>query len=519
MRWRYGVVAFGFFIMLITIGLWASGSIKFTFFPKVEGDTINCYITMPTGTSVEETNKVVSRLEKSVKEIINEFEKKRPEGSKPLLEFNMSFIGFHIGGHGKGGTPGGHLGQLWIQLLNGEDREISATEISKAWRERIGPVYEAESISFSSELHSGGVPIALNLSMDDNEELIRAKEDLKKKISEFNGVFDVKDDYLTGKKEAQLKLKSGVKSLGLTLNDLAIQVRNAFYGSEAGRMQRNKNEIKVIVRYPENERKSLENLESMRIQTMKGFEIPFSQVAQVHMDEGFATIQREQRMRVIQVTGDIDAKVANANEIRSELVKNFMPELKKKYPGLRFTLEGEGKDQKESLNDVIKGFIIALFCIYALLAIPFKSFLQPLIIMTAIPFGIVGAIWGHIIMGFDLSIISLFGIVGLTGVVVNDSLVLIDATNRLKESGELAFNAAVEGGSLRFRAILLTSLTTFAGLTPMLLEQSIQAKFLIPMAISLGFGVLFATQITLFLIPCGYMILNDITSFFSFKKE
>jgi multidrug efflux pump subunit AcrB len=209
----------------------------------------------------------------------------------------------------------------------------------------------------------------------------------------------------------------------------------------------------------------------------------------------------------------VDEKQTNANEIRQNLVERFLPEMKNKYPGLRFNIEGEGREQQESLADIKRGFIIALFCIYALLAVPFKSFSQPLIVMSAIPFGIVGAVWGHLLMGFNISIVSLFGIVGLSGVVVNDSLVLIDRVNRLREEGDSAHDAVIKGGTLRFRAIILTSLTTFGGLTPMLLEKSLQARFLIPMAVSLGFGVVFATGITLLLIPSGYMILDDIHVF------
>jgi len=277
-------------------------------------------------------------------------------------------------------------------------------------------------------------------------------------------------------------------------------------------LQRDKDEIKVMVRYPESERKSLQYLEEMRIRTQDGSEVPFGQVAQVKMEQGYSSIQRAQRLRVIKVTADVDETVTNANEVRLMLTNRFLPHLKSLYPGLRYTIEGEGKEQKDSLNDMLKGFIMALFCIYALLAIPFRSFSQPLIVMSAIPFGLVGAVAGHLIMGFNLSIISLFGMVGLAGVVVNDSLVLIDAANRFRREGANAHDAVTRAAAKRFRAIILTSLTTFAGLTPILLERSIQAKFLIPMAVSLGFGVLFATGITLLLIPCGYMILEDINS-------
>jgi multidrug efflux pump subunit AcrB len=314
---------------------------------------------------------------------------------------------------------------------------------------------------------------------------------------------------LRGKKELQLKLKPGARSLGLTLNDLAKQVRHAFYGCEALRLLRDRDEVKVMVRYPESERRSLKHIEQMRIRASDGTECPFGQVAQVKMQQGYAAIQRGQRRRIVKVMADVDQSVTNANELRQDLEKRYLPELSALYPGLQYSMEGEGKEQKESLEDVYKGFAVALFGIYALLAIPFRSFTQPFIIMVAIPFAFVGAVAGHLMMGLNLSLLSLFGMVGLTGVVVNDSLVLIHATNRIRAQGSSAGEAIARGASIRFRAIILTSLTTFAGLTPLLLEKSLQAKFLIPMAVSLGFGVLFATGVTLVLIPCGYMILED----------
>jgi multidrug efflux pump subunit AcrB len=270
-----------------------------------------------------------------------------------------------------------------------------------------------------------------------------------------------------------------------------------------------------MVRYPEKERRSIGNVEDMRIRTPSGDEVPFSQVAQVQIEQGYATIERAQRRRVIKVTADVEASIINANEVRIALKDNFLPRLKNLYLGLRYTIEGEGKEQAESLGDVKVGFAIALFGIYALLAIPFKSFSQPFIVMAAIPFGMVGAVIGHLIMGFDISLLSLFGMVGLAGVVVNDSLVLVYAANRMRSQGDTARDAVTKAGGLRFRPILLTSLTTFAGLTPMLLERSIQAQFLIPMAISLAFGVLFGTFVTLLLVPCGYMILDDIQKLMS----
>ncbi len=502
-RWRYATVATGVAVILLAAGLWQGGWIKFTFMPKVEGDTIRAYITMPVGTPVSQTLQVVSRMEQDALAVFEEYEAQRPAEAPPLLEHIMIQIGRHSG------ATGGHLGQIRIQLLEGEQREVSTFDITRAWRGRIGTVPEAESVSFRSSLHRSGNPIEVHLSLDDNLQLLQAADELKAVLVGTPGVFDIEDSFLQGKQEMQLKLKPAASNLGLTLNDLARQVRHGFYGAEALRFQRDKEEIKVKVRYPESERRSLGNVEEMYIRTPDGSQVPFRQVAEVQIQEGYAKIERAQRLRIIKVMADVDEDLANANEIRQRLEKASLPQLANRFLGLRFTIEGEGKEQRESLADVKKGFVIALFGIYALLAIPFRSFSQPLIVMGAIPFGIVGAIVGHLIMGFNLSIISIFGIVGLSGVVVNDSLVLIDRANRLRREGYRAHDAIIRAGCIRFRPILLTSLTTFAGLSPMLLEKSIQAQFLIPMAVSLGFGVLFATVITLLLIPCGYMILED----------
>ncbi len=512
LRWRYATLGAGVAMLLLAFGVWEGGWIKFTYFPKVESDLLTCTLTMPAGTPVQRTVDVVSHLEATAKEVLEEADRARPKGASPLLEHAISLVGLQIGGHGpNAGSPevGGHLAQVFIQLLDGEERDVSAMKLLNMWRQRVGDVAEAESLTFQSELFSAGNPIEIHLSLDDHDQLVHAAEALKKKLSEYPGVFDIADSFLQGKDEMQLNLKPAARSLGLTLNDLAQQVRHAFYGAEALRLQLDQDEVKVLIRYPESERKSLGQLEDMRIRTAGGSEVPFDQVAEVDMQEGYASIQRAQRLRVIKVTADVDETKSNANEIREDLEARFLPQLKDDYKGLRYNMEGEGKEQKESMADVMRGFVIALFAIYALLAIPFRSFTQPLVVMSAIPFGFLGALLGHLLMGLNLSILSMFGMVGLAGVVVNDSLVLIDAANRLRVEGMDAHDAVTRAGAMRFRAILLTSLTTFAGLIPIILEKSLQAKFLIPMAVSLGFGVLFATGITLLLIPCGYMILDD----------
>jgi multidrug efflux pump subunit AcrB len=517
-QWRYATLALGIAMLTISYGVWHAGWVKFTYFPTVEGNTMRAYVTMPVGTPVERTWEVITFMEQAALEAIAEAEQKRSKSAEPLLEYSMLQVGRHSGRGATEGT-GGHLAQAWINLIDSENRDISTNALTRRWRKKVGAIPDAETITYRSEIHSAGNPIEVHLSSDDHDQLLAAAEDLKTELGTYPGVFDIGDSFLPGKKEMQLKLKPAARSLGLTLEDLARQVRHAFYGAEALRMQRGKDEIKVMVRYPDAERRSLGFVEDMRIRTTDGVEVPFNQVAQVNIKQGYATIERAQRYRVVKVTADVDEKVSNANEVRNLLAANFLPELKARYPGLRLTIEGVGKRQQETWADVFKGFGLALFGIYALLAIPFRSFTQPLVVMAAIPFGFVGALCGHLLMGYNLSILSIFGMVGLAGVVVNDSLVLIYAANRFRtEERNTAHDAVIKAGCIRFRAILMTSLTTFAGLTPMIIERSVQAQFLIPMAISLGFGVLFATFITLLLIPCGYMIREDILHLISNRR-
>jgi multidrug efflux pump subunit AcrB len=507
-NWRYATISIGLVLLLLSFGVWQAGWIKFVFFPRVEGNTMRCYVTMPVGTPVERTEEVIRRIEQAALDVIAEADGQRAEGQLSLMRYSMMLVGRHSG-RGASRGSGGHLAQIWVNLIDSEKREFSTSELTRRWRKKIGSVPDAESVTYRSEIHGAGNPIEIHLSMDDNDQLVAAAEDLKAELGRYPGVFDIGDSFLPGKKEMQLKLKPAARSLGLTLDDLARQVRHAFYGVEALRLQRGKDDLKVMVRYPDSDRKSLGSVEDMRIRTPDGLEIPFSQVALVNLEQGYASIERAQRLRVIKVTADVEAAVTNANEVRMALTDTVLPRLKNLYPDLRYTVEGEGKEQKESLGDVMKGFAIALFGIYALLAIPFKSFSQPILVMAAIPFGFVGALAGHLIMGFNVSLLSLFGMVGLAGVVVNDSLVLVYTANRMRRQGVKPFDAVLQAGCLRFRPILLTSLTTFVGLTPMLLERSVQAQFLIPMAISLGFGVLFGTLVTLLLIPSGYIILED----------
>ena len=380
------------------------------------------------------------------------------------------------------------------------------------WRELIGPIPDVVELSFTSSLFNAGEAINIQLASPVPEDLLQATAELKRTVANYDGVMDVADDFRPGKQEIRLNVTPEGEALGITMSGLSRQVRQAFFGEEAQRIQRGRDDVRVMVRYPETERRSLGDMENMRIRTPTGIEVPFSLAARAEMGRGYSNIRRTDRKRVVTVTADVNDAVANSNDILSDLTSSYLPSLMAKYPNLTYTLEGQQRNQQESIESLTFGFLVALLVIYGLLAIPFKSYVQPMIIMSVIPFGIVGAVMGHLIMGFAISLLSLFGIVALSGVVVNDSLVLVDFINRGRErAGEGADLHEIirNAGVARFRPVLLTSLTTFAGLTPILLEKSLQAQFLIPMAISLGFGVLFATAITLILVPICYYILED----------
>lgn len=515
LNWRYGTIAVGIATFVLTIGLAVGGWVKFNFFPNVDADNVVALLTMPQGTPADVTAEAVQRLEASA--LVLKKEMTRSEDSEPMIEHILASTGeqpFRVrqqqgSGRASASFAGAHIGEVNLQLMPSEERDLTSPEIAKRWRELTGPIPDAVELVFSYSLFSAGEPINIQLAGSDYNQLQTAAQELKAAVGEYPGVFDVTDSYRAGKQEVKLKIKPEAESLGLTLFDLARQVRQAFYGEEAQRIQRNRDDVRVMVRYPEEERRSLSDLENMRLRVPGSAEVPFSVAAEADLGRGYAAINRTDRKRTISVTANVDDNVGNANEIMASLQKTALPAILDKYPSVSYSLEGQQREQQETMAGLFDGYLIALLLIYILLAIPFKSYSQPIIVMSAIPFGIVGAIWGHVIMGMDLTILSMFGIVALAGVVVNDSLVMVDFINRERANGLPLATAIREAGIARFRAILLTSLTTFLGLTPLLLERSLQAQFLIPMAISLGFGVIFATFITLVLVPVGYYILED----------
>ncbi|MCK4293834.1 MAG: efflux RND transporter permease subunit [Planctomycetes bacterium] len=517
-RRRYVTLATGVAIFLITVGFVAGGYIKFVFFDTIEADNMIAMLTMPQGTPVEQTRQIIEGIEKSAFDVIAEFDSERRD--KPSL---MKHIATTVGAHptlthggpvqvDAGAAGRSHLAEVNVELLGSEERDVSSVVLGNRWREAVGEIAGVSSLTFISEWVSTGNPIEVELSHEDFGNLLKAVEDLKGILRQYTGVEDIADSFEAGKTELKLKLKDTGRTLGLTLSDLAGQVRQGFYGEEVQRIQRGRDDIRVMVRYPQSERRSLADVENMRIRLPDGTQIPFRTVAEVQYGQGYATIRRVDRRRVVSVSADVDEAKANAGDINAELNAKALPGLMRKYQGLQYRFAGEQRERNESLGSLKKNFAIAMLAIYALLAVQFRSYAQPIIVMSAIPFGVVGATIGHLVMGFNLGILSMFGIVALSGVVVNDSLIMIDLINRERKSGVELGQVLRDCATRRFRPIMLTTLTTFFGLAPMLLERSLQARFLIPMAISLAFGVLFATCITLLLVPSLYMILEDIKS-------
>ncbi|MCX8157277.1 MAG: efflux RND transporter permease subunit [Verrucomicrobiae bacterium] len=518
LRWRYLTLASALMLLVVTAALVVGGRIKFVFFPSVEGENVAAFLTMPLGTPAEVTAETVRKIEAAAFKLQEELVRERGEEARRLFRHIMASVGEQPyltamrrgGGRIAAQITGAHLGEIQIELAPAEERTISAVEIANRWRELTGPVPDAVELTFTGTLFTPGDPINVQFSGPDMEELRQVAEQFKERLAGFTGVKDISDTYRAGKQEIKLRIKPEAEALGLTLSDLGRQVRQAFYGEEAQRIQRGRDEVKVMVRYPAQARRSLGDLEELRIRAPGGVEVPFAQVAEARPGQGFATITRVNRQRAISVTADVDVSQANANEINRELRDRVLPELLAEHPAVRFSFEGERREQGETLGGVMRGLVVALLLIYALLAIPLASYLQPFIIMAAIPFGFVGAVYGHVLMGLDLTILSMFGLVALAGVAVNDSLVMVDFINRYRAEGHSVSEGVRQAGVARFRAILLTSLTTFAGLFPLIMEKSLQAKFLIPMAVSLAFGVIFSTFVSLILVPVLTVIFHDL---------
>ncbi len=492
LRYRYVTFSIGLAVLLITGGYIKSGRMGFELFPKVESDYAKVTAVLPFGTAFQKTAKVQERLVSAAQKIVaHNGDDRLAEGIFAVITGNQAEVRLYL-------TPPG-------------ERPISTARVTELWRTEVGIIPGLESIKFESDAGGpgSGAAISVELSHRDVQVLERASADLAEALAPYPEVADIDDGFSPGKYQLDFRITPEGRSLGLTSQEVARQVRHAYYGAEALRQQRGRNEVKVMVRLPRDERTSEYNLEEMILRTPVGSEIPLREAVNVKRGRAYTTIDRRDGRRIVTVSSDVRPR-SKAGLILGSVKSEILPDLQLKYPGLTFSFEGRQADTRESTQSLLRGLMMALIVIYAMLAVPFNSYIQPIIIMISIPFGIVGAVIGHLLMGYSLSVMSLFGVVALSGVVVNDSLVLIDFANRKQRAGLGRHQAVREAGIHRFRPILLTSLTTFGGLAPMIFETSRQARFLIPMAVSLGFGIIFATLITLLLVPTLYLMVEDI---------
>ena len=503
LRHRYVTITAAASLLAVSLSYALSGRMGLELFPAVESDRSEANVVLPYGTPVQKTDAVANRLLRGAEQVL-------AESRHPELVESM---------HAEIGRNGGHSCRVRVELAEPDVRKkiMSTEQFTQRWREAVGELTGVEHMRFASDSGgpgSHGRPLAVELSHRDIGVLEQASRSLAAIVSTYPRVSDVDDGFQPGKQQLDFNIRPEGKSLGLTAREIARQVRNAFYGAEVVRQQRGRSEIKVMVRLPESERATEQTIDDLLIRTPAATDVPLREIVDVQRGRAYTTIDRRNGRRVIQVSADVTPR-GKAAEVIADLQADAMPTILRDYPGLTYSLEGHQADMRESIGSLKVTFALAMIAVFALLAIPFRSYIQPLIVMVSIPFGIVGAVIGHLLMGYDLSIMSMFGIVALSGVVVNDSLVLIDFANRRRAESDITPGQAIHAAAIqRFRPVLLTTLTTFGGLTPMILETSRQARFLIPMAISLGFGILFATLITLVLVPSLYVSVEDVRSAF-----
>ena len=506
-RYRYLTLTFFVSLLILSAGLLLGGSVRTILAPNTPGEFLHVELRMAQGIPEERTLQAVSAIAAAFTTMEEKY--RRETGSEDrLLQHMATYVYDRING------------SIYAELTKEDERSISTTEVQDLWRQEVGNIHGAEIFAISSaEGPTFGPSIAFDLMHNNFDTLSEAAAEFEEAMRHYTGIYDIRNGISDTTDEFHLEILPEGEALGITRYDLGSQVRHAFYGAEAQRVQRGIDEIKVMVRYPKADRENVNSLKNMYIRTPSGDEVPFETVARLDVKQGLVKATRINYQRAAEMTAEANKREVEPDQIIADIEKNLIPALQEKYPGLRYGISGTAGEEEKVAVSMLVGFCLALFGIYALLAIPTKTYLQPLIIMGVIPFGMIGAIFGHWVLGYPLSMMSLMGVIALSGVVVNDSLILVDFVNKAVANGMILADAVVESATRRFRAILLTSLTTFFGLMPMLTERTIQAQEMVPMAISLAFGIVFATVITLLLIPCLYMILKDLGTWWEARAE
>jgi multidrug efflux pump subunit AcrB len=495
-RFPFVVIAGAVSLLIATSGLLSSGHVRFIFFPTVEGDEITVSLEMPAGTPFEQTEAAMDQVIAALDTGIG------GKDSGLYRSLSVTTGGRLSSGFGASGTEQRtEIAVATLELAPANERDLTSAEIERRWRDAVGLVPGVKTLAFESSGLSAGADISFNLSHADDDALLEAVARLTADMATVAGVGEIESTAQPGKRQIEFALTPAGAAAGLTVDDLSRSIRRSYFGEEVQRFQRDGEEIEVFIRFPEEERQSLVDLARLRIPLPNGAEVALSTVATVEESRSFVAIDRADGQRVITISADADEAVTTPNAATALIEEQFLEKLEADYPGLTVSLEGQARSQAEEMAVLIQNFLIAVLAIYALIAVVLRSYIQPLVIIAIIPFGLVGAILGHLMLGFDLSFLSLFGLVALSGVIINDSIVLIDYFNELEKEGGDRIQNIVEAVRRRFRPILITTMTTFIGLVPMISETSIQAQFLIPMAISLAFGILFGSILILVLVP------------------
>ena len=504
-NWRYLLLGLVIFLFLSSISMIAGGVLKVRAFPETEGDVLQARILMPQGTSLKRTEDVVDKVVTAILQINKELTPEQPE-QRPLVE-NYSVL---FNTNADAGESGPHVATVSLDLLSAEDRNSSIVDITNSWRKYVGTIPDLISIAFKEpSIGPGGLAIELQLQGHDLDRLKMASVRLMDWLSRFSGVVDLNDNLRPGKPEFRIKMNKGALAMGFTARNIASQLRAAFYGSVASEVQYGGESYEIVFKIADEDRHYVTDLSQFYVMSPKGKRVPLQSVATVTQGRGFASINRINSLRTVTVTGDIDTAKGNANEVIKHTRDNFLPELSKQFPDISVLLEGQAKEGKTAMVGMAKAFLIGIFGVFIILSLQFKSYLEPVIVMILIPFALIGVIWGHILLGLDLSMPSIMGFISLAGIVVNDSILLVTFIRNHMEKGESAIDAARQASRERFRAVLLTSLTTIMGLLPLMAERSMQAQILIPLACSIVFGLLMTTILVLLVIPALYAIFDD----------
>ncbi len=505
---RWLTLSIALALLLVIIGLRASGRPPFILLPEIDSDTLQARVCFPQGVPASRTEQAIRQLEAAARRLNDRLLLPHQGDDEDLVVHTFSILGEWSGFVEEHGS---HICEVMIELLPSEKRRLNSTIILAEWARLTGTIDDALSTTFT-RIQGGPTEKALDVRIfgEDLAKLSTVADDVAAQFRRYAGVSDIESNILPGKREVRIRLKPLAQTLGITLDEVAGQLRRGFYGGEAVRVQRDRDEVRVQVRLPNDERKSIADIENIRIQSGHRQEIPFRELADIEIERGYASIHRQNGRRMARVKANVDERYANAEKILRDMRGSFLDTLTARYPELDYRLEGQHAQIGESLNSLFWGFVIAMVAMYAILAGMLASYYQPVVIMTAIPLGAIGAIVGHLVYGYELTMMSVFGLVALSGVVVNDSLVLLDRINESRAAGRPLLDAVSQAGEHRFRAVLLTTVTTIAGLAPLQLERSTQAQWMIPMTITLTFGLGFATVLTLIVVPAMYLVLFDL---------